>query len=141
MMRMKRHWSPVLHALCATGFALVGATPAEAKPRLTGEQQLAKMLEGKVAGTPVDCITLHTIDSTTVIDKTAVVYKSGRTYYVQRPRAGADQLDDDDILVTRLTTSELCSIDTVQLHDRVTGFWHGFLTLDKFVPYAKPRTK
>jgi hypothetical protein len=65
----------------------------------------------------------------------------GRTYYVQRPRAGADQLDDDDILVTRLTTSELCSIDTVQLHDRVTGFWHGFLTLDKFVPYAKPRTK
>lgn len=121
----------------AAGLGLAAAV-AEARPRLTGEEQLAEMLKGRVAGKPVDCINLPLASSSTVIDKTAIVYQSGGTYYVQRPRSGADQLDDDDILVTRLTTAELCSIDTVQLHDRTTGFWRGFVSLDKFVPYTRP---
>ena len=117
---------------------VVGAAVAEARPKLTGEQQLAEMLKDRVPGKPVDCIDLPQVSSSTVIDKTAIVYQSGSTYYVQRPRVGAESLDSDDVLVTRLTTSELCSIDTVQLHDRSSGFWRGFVGLDKFVPYKRP---
>ena len=117
---------------------LAGAAVAEARPKLTGEQQLAEMLQDRVPGKPVDCINLPMMGSSTVIDKTAIVYQSGSTYYVQRPRVGAESLDSDDVLVTRLTSSELCSIDTVQLHDRSSGFWRGFVGLDKFVPYARP---
>lgn len=125
-------------ALVAGGTLAILAGVAHARPKLTGEEQLADMLKDRVAGKPVDCINLPMVSSSTVIDKTAIVYQSGGTYYVQRPKVGADDLDNDDVLVTRLTSSELCSIDTVELHDRASGFWRGFVGLDKFVPYARP---
>ncbi|WP_353230872.1 hypothetical protein [Novosphingobium sp.] len=124
-------------ALALAGTIAVIAGVADARPRLTGEQQLAEMLKDRVPGKPVDCITMPMITSSQVIDKTAIVYESGSTYYVQRPRVGAESLDSDDVLVTRLTSSQLCSIDTVQLHDRSSGFWRGFVGLDKFVPYGR----
>lgn len=122
----------------AAGTLLLAGAAADARPRLTGEEQLAKMLDGRVAGKPVNCISLPNVQSSTVIDKTAIVYGSGGTLYVQRPKAGAESLDSNDILVTQLTTSQLCSIDVVQLRDRNGHFWRGFVSLDKFVPYSRP---
>lgn len=127
-----------LGLFAAAGALMLAGTAADARPRLTGEEQLAKLLEGRVAGKPVNCISLPNVQSSSVIDKTAIVYGSGSTIYVQRPRSGASSLDSNDILVTQLTTSQLCSIDTVQLRDRNGGFWRGFVGLDKFVPYTKP---
>lgn len=122
----------------AASALLLAGTAADARTRLTGEEQLAKLLEGRVAGAPVNCISLNTVGGSTVIDKTAIVYGNGRTIYVQRPRIGATSLDSSDILMTQLTTSQLCSIDTVQLRDRNSHFWRGFVGLDMFVPYSKP---
>jgi hypothetical protein len=135
---MIREHHKLIVALGAAVAIVAGAAVAQARPRLTGEQELAEMLKDRVPGKPVDCINMPFIGSSTVIDKTAIVYQSGSTYYVQRPRVGAESLDRDDVLVTRLTSSELCSIDTVQLHDRSSGFWRGFVALDKFVPYTRP---
>lgn len=112
------------------------AATAQAAPRLTGEEQLAKLLAGRTAGTPVNCISTVVNSSSRVIDKTAIVYGSGRTIYVQRPKVGAESLDGNAILVTRLSMPQLCSIDTVQLHDRNGWFWRGFVGLDRFVPYT-----
>lgn len=123
-------------------FALAGAAallagPAlSAKERLTGEQQLAKLLEGRVAGEPVSCIPLHRTSSSRIIDGTAIVYDAGRTIYVNRP-TNADTLDDDDIMVTRLHTSQLCRLDTVRLHDRSGHWYSGFVGLENFVPYTR----
>lgn len=135
---MIREHNKLIFALSAVVAVLAGAAVAEARPRLTGEQELAQMLKDRVPGKPVDCISMMMMGSSTVIDKTAIVYQSGSTFYVQRPRVGAESLDSDDVLVTRLTGSELCSIDTVQLHDRSSGFWRGFVGLDKFTPYNRP---
>ena len=132
------HLSRKLGFVAAASALLLVGTAADARTRLTGEQQLAKLLEGRVAGAPVDCISMSMVGGSTVIDKTAIVYDSGRTVYVQRPKVGAESLDDDDILVTELHSSQLCSIDTVQLRDRNGHFWRGFVGLDKFVPYTKP---
>lgn len=134
---IREHHKPII-ALGAAVAIVAGAAVAQARPHLTGEQELAEMLKDRVPGKPLDCISLSMMGSSTVIDKTAIVYQSGSTYYVQRPRVGAESLDSDDVLVTRLTGSELCSIDTVQLHDRTSGFWRGFVALDKFVPYNRP---
>ena len=124
--------------VAAAGALALTCAVADAKPRLTGEQQLAKLLDGRIEGKPVNCITLPYIQSTTVIDKTAIVYGSGGTIYVQRPKTGATSLDSDDILVTQLTTSQLCNIDIVQLRDRNGFFFRGFVALDQFVPYTRP---
>jgi len=138
MLAMIREHRKLVVALGGALAIVAGAAVADARPRLTGEQELAEMLKDRVPGKPVDCIDLPMVSSSTVIDKTAIVYQLGSTYYVQRPRVGADSLDRDDVLVTRLYSSQLCSIDTVQLHDRTSGFWRGFVGLDKFIPYRRP---
>lgn len=129
--------------LTATSLALLalpGAAMAGDKPYPKGEAQLAKMLEGRVAGKPVKCLTSSNIQNSTVIDKTAIVYRLGSKLYVNRPRSGASSLNDDDILVTRLYGTQLCNIDKIDLVDRGTRSWSGFVVLDDFVPYERVKT-
>ena len=111
--------------------------PVAAKEKPTGEEKLAKILEGRVAGQPQDCISLSSATSSQIVDKTAIVYRIGSTLWVNRPRGGAESLDDDNILVTKLTGTRLCSIDTIQLHDRDSHMYAGFVALGDFVPYRK----
>ena len=123
-----------------TAAALLAAPAAIAREKLAPEAQLEKLLEGRVAGEPQDCISLSATNSSQIIDKTAIVYRSGSTLWVNRPRSGAESLDNDDVLVTKLTGSQLCSIDTVELHDRMSHMYSGFVALGKFVPYrAAPK--
>ena len=126
-------------AVLVAATVLSVSVAADARPRLAPEEKLAKMLDGRVAGEPRDCIYLPSIRGSRIIDKTAIVYDAGRTLWVNRPRSGASSLDDDDILVTNLhgSGSQLCSIDIVRLHDRTSFFYSGFVGLGEFVPYRK----
>lgn len=127
---------PLITAIIAA--AAVAAVPAAATARekLAPEAQLAKLLEGRVAGKARDCISLSAVTSSQVIDKTAIVYRIGDTLWVNRPK-NAGSLDDDDVLVTKTTTSQLCSIDTVELHDRSSHMYNGFVSLGEFTPYRR----
>lgn len=118
--------------------ALATATPALAA-RLSPDEQLAKAIEGRNAGEPVKCIQLRDVRSTRVIDKTAIIYDTGRTLYVNRPKAGAAFLRDDVILITDTRSSELCSIDIVKFMDPGSKMLTGSAGLGEFVPYTKPR--
>lgn len=125
--------------IAAAALLAVGGS-AVAAPRLSPEQKLAKAVEGRVPGKPVNCISLRNIRSSQIIDKTAIVYEtSGRTLYVNRPDSGASWLDRDDVLVTNTHSSQLCSIDIVRLYDRGSRMQSGSVGLGKFVPYTKPR--
>ena len=120
----------------AAGAALLAGPALQARDRPSGEEQLARLLEGRVAGEPVSCIPLSRTSSSRIIDRTAIVYDSGRTIYVNRPRH-PDSLDSDDVMVMRLHSSQLCRLDTVRLHDR-SGLWYsGFVGLEDFVPYTR----
>ena len=121
----------------ATVAAIPAAATAREKP--TPEAKLAKLLEGREAGKPVDCLPLSDTRDAKIIDKTAIVYGSGRVIYVNRP-TNADSLDDDDIMVTKTISSQLCSIDVVQLQDRTSHMYSGFVSLGEFVPYRKVDT-
>jgi hypothetical protein len=121
----------------ATGAALLAGTAVEAKPRPTGEERLAKILEGRVAGEPVSCISQMSSRQQQVIEKTAIVYGSGSTIYVNRPTNARD-LNRDDILITDLKgANQFCSVDIVRTHDRSNFFYTGFVGLQEFVPYRK----
>ena len=49
--------------------------------------------------------------------------------------------DDACDIQNRLFGSQLCSVDTVQLHDRFGGnMWRGFVGLREFVPYKKVKS-
>jgi hypothetical protein len=120
--------------LCALAAPALSTAPAPVQ----GEEKLAEALEGRVAGKPVRCLSLHNIRSSEIIDGTAILYRTGANrLYVNRPEIGRESLDRDDILVTRTFGSQLCSIDTVQLIDRASRFYSGFVGLGEFVPYTK----
>lgn len=121
--------------LIVGGLLLAGA-PALASER--GEAQLERALAGRVAGEPVRCISLWGSNSSQIIDNTAILFRVGSTIYVNRPRAGAESLDRDDTMVTRLYgDSRLCSIDTVRTVDLQSGFQTGIVFLGEFVPYRR----
>ena len=124
-------------AAALAALALPGAATADEKTYPKGEAELAKMLEGRVAGKPVRCLPTSTLGQSTVIDKTAIVYRSGSRLYVNRPRGGAEQLSDDEILVTKIYGSQLCNVDKIDLVDRTSRMWSGFVVLGDFVPYTK----
>jgi len=116
--------------------ALTGPAALQARERLSGEAQLAKLLEGREPGKPVSCIPLTTTSDSRVIDKTAIVYGRGNVIYVNRPRDARD-LDSDDVMVTKLHTSQLCRLDVVRMHDRTSHMFSGFVGLEDFVPYRR----
>ena len=121
--------------------AMTLASPAIAAGRDAPDVQLQKMLVGRVAGKPVNCISLSGSNSSEIIDGKAIVYRVGSRLYVNEPRSGAQSLHRDDILVTRTTGSQLCSIDTVRLIDRGSRFPRGFVSLGQFVPYSKIKAR
>ncbi len=124
-------------ALAALMLAASGGAQADT---MSQEDKLAKALEGRTPGEPVDCIMQHDIRSSRIYDGIGVLYElNNGTLYLNRPKTGASSLRWSDILVTDTHTNQLCSIDTVKLVDQGTHMQSGFLGLDKFVPYPKPR--
>ena len=122
-------------ALAATAL-LAGGASLQAKPKLTPEQRLEKLLEGRVAGKPTTCISTSDTRDREIIDGVALVYRSGSTLYVNRPKNPED-IDSDDILVIRPTGSQLCRLDMIHTVDRIGHFTTGFINLNDFVPYRR----
>ena len=120
----------------AASAALLTGPALQARDKLTPQQRLEKMLEGREAGKPVSCISTWSTRNMQVLDNTALVYDAGNVIYVNRP-ANPDVLDDDDVLVTRLSGSMLCRLDLVSMHDRSGNFYRGFVSLNDFVPYRR----
>ncbi len=124
--------------LAATALAATVILPAQAGPRQErGEARLAKLLDGREAGKPIDCIQLGSVSSTEIVDGTAIVYRVGSKLYVNRPETGASSLRRDDVLLFTNHDSRLCSIDSIKLLDNGSHFQKGFVGLGKFVPYGK----
>jgi hypothetical protein len=126
-------------ALIALTAIAAAATPAAAE-RLAPEAQLARAIEGRVAGEPVNCIDTSSFGSSQIIDGTAIIYERlGGTIYVNRPRAGERSLDRFDVLVTEIRGGQLCRGDVVRLVDPSVRMQTGMVFLGDFVPYRRVR--
>jgi hypothetical protein len=121
---------------------LAGCSTAPAQITRTAEaqQELDKALAGRVAGPPVDCLPHYRTTDMQIIDDWTILFKDGRTVYVQNPRGGCPGIDNHgNILVTRLRgTTQLCNGDINHLVDPVSGIGGGACVFSQFVPYTKP---
>ena len=124
-------------ALAAGVMLATTAAPALASPE-EGREKLAKLLEGRVAGEPQDCIRTLPVTNFQIIDGTALVYKAGPILYVNVPQ-DPQYLDDRDGIQTRTFGTRLCNYDVVTTFDRHHGHYTGNLFLGDFVPYRKAR--
>lgn len=105
-----------------------------------GEKELAKLLEGRVAGEPTSCIRTPPNDRVRVIDDTAIVYVRGKTIYVNRTSRPSDIDDSDTMVIRRFSGSQLCKTDTVTMIDRGSQMFSGVIFLSEFVPYTRVET-
>lgn len=144
---MTRHFRNMTRVTAAAGaaFLLASAPPAladtsqnaEAPAMTEGEERLAELLEGRVAGEPQNCIRQLLTERMTTIEGTAYVYGSGNTIYVQRTQDPDDIDDRDALVVRRFSGSQLCRQDIVTTIDPQLGFFTGAVFFDEFVPYTK----
>ena len=126
-------------ATIALAAVAVAASPAAAQP-LSPEERLARAVEGRVAGEPVDCIDTSFFRSTRIVDGTAIIYeRGGDTIFVNRPRAGQRSLDRSDVLLTEIRGGRLCRGDVVRLLDSGARFPTGMVFLGDFIPYRRVR--
>jgi hypothetical protein len=123
-------------SLAAVASLALFAGPSVAGERLSGDQKLAKLLEGRVAGEPRSCINTRVNSESQVIDGTALVYGRGRTIWVNVP-ANARDLDDRDAVLVRQYGASLCRQDIVTTFDPSGGFFTGNVFLGDFVPYTR----
>ena len=113
------------------------SVPKEAAQMTRGEQKLAKLLDGRVAGKPQSCIRTLGNRNLQQIDGTALTYRDGDTIWVNYTRSPGNIDDRDIMVIDRFSGSSLCRTDQVKLVDRINGFLAGVLFLDDFIPYTK----
>ena len=125
-------------ALC--GLALVSCTGTTEYNRSSeAQQELDKALAGRVAGKSVTCIPNYRATDMQIIDDYTILFKDGRTVYLQTPRGGCSGIENhSNILVTQLRgTTQLCRGDINHLVDPSTGIGGGACVFSEFVPYSR----
>jgi len=126
--------APILAGVALT----LGAATANAGAREDkGEAKLAEMLDGRVAGEPVRCITTFRNNTPQIIDRVALVHDEGDTIYVARPERPRSLDSHDILLIERFSSSQLCASDHMRMIDRTGGFMTGLVFVKEFVPYTK----
>lgn len=130
-----------MRKLIAVTIASMAIVPTAWAAPNSGETALSSLIADRMAGQPVNCLTLRYVKSSRIFNGTAILFESGGTLYLNRPTAGAELLADDKAIVTSTVSGEICSGEAVQLFDAASGVQAGSVFLGRFIPYRKkPRS-
>lgn len=123
----------------AVGIGLTACATAMSQPEQRSAKAQAtydKLLAGKTAGRPTNCLPLQRSNDMTVIDDDTILYRDGRTTYVNKPLGSCNMLSRGSYaLVTRSSGSQLCRGDIATVTDVSTGVTVGSCAMGDFVPY------
>jgi hypothetical protein len=124
-------------AVAATGLAACETADSPPDARSAYQQRTYdREITGKVAGRPEKCLPLQRSNDMVVIDDDTILYRDGRTTYLNRPLGSCNMLGRGSYaLVTRSTGSALCRGDIANVVDASTGVTVGSCALGDFVPY------
>ncbi len=116
------------------------STPAQEARSPKAQKELAEALAGRTPGPPVNCLPNYRSNEMQIIDDYTILFRDGRTVYVQNPRGGCNGLGSGAYtLVTRqFGTNQLCSGDINRVVDLRTGMGGGACVFSPFVPYTRP---
>lgn len=118
-------------AAAAASAAETDATPTK------GEAELAKLLEGRVAGEAVRCIPARRQQNVKTIDGTAYVFGEGSTIWVQRTTRPQDIKGRNVLINQRFSGGEMCRMDLIKAVDPIAGFFFGGVVFEDFTPYTR----
>jgi len=130
-------------ALLALGGAVLVGSCATAPDQIThspkAQKELNEALAGRTPGKPESCLPNYRTTQMQVIDDWTILFKDGRTVYVQNPRGGCRGLGIGGYtLVTReFGINEMCEGDINNLVDLRSGMPGGSCIFGPFLPYTK----
>lgn len=103
---------------------------------------LMKELKGKVAGTPVNCISDYNADNIIRVSDNILLYRvSGRLVYQNNLRSSCPGIArDTDIIVSEQFGAQKCRGDIIRLVDRSSGMTGGVCSLGQFTPYRASKS-
>ena len=102
------------------------------------DRELAEALKDRVAGEPVDCISLSGVDGPQIIDKDTLLYReTGRTVWRNELPATCPGLSNGDTLIVEVHGSQLCRNDHFRALTPGASIPSGVCRFGKFTPYRK----
>ena len=131
----------LIFATAAIGLAACATAMSQPEQRSAKAQATYdRLLAGKTAGRPAKCLPLQRSNDMEVIDDDTILYRDGRTTYVNQPLGGCNMLSRGSYaMVTRSFGSQMCSGDIATVVDTHSGVTVGSCALGDFVPY-RPAT-
>ena len=126
--------------IAAAATSLVACETADYQPAqrsARAQQSYDKALAGKTAGKAESCLPLQRSNDMVVIDDDTIIYRDGRTTYVNKLLGTCNNLGNGSYaLVTRSGNgSMLCRGDISSVVDATSGITVGSCALGEFVPY------
>ena len=113
------------------------ATASEPVQRTAKAQsEYDHLLAGKVAGKAEKCLPTYRSNDMTIIDDNTILFRDGRTVYVNHPPGGCNNLQQGGrALVTKNFGPQLCRGDLATVVDNSSGMSVGACSLGDFIPY------
>jgi hypothetical protein len=136
---------PIIFTTLAIPLALASCGQVDSTPVPLTEKQtalLAKELDGKVAGAPVNCISDFNGTNLVRVSDDILLYRvSGNLVYKNNLRSSCPGLArDNDIVVSEVFGGQKCRGDLLKLVDRTSGIPGPVCSLGEFVPYRKDKS-
>jgi hypothetical protein len=123
--------------LGALAVLLLLSSCAMADRRGSGEDDLAAELAGRVAGEPRACINPSPQNALRVVDDRTLVYRQGRTLWVNRLRDACPTLDRYSTLIVEVRGGRYCNGDHVRELEPGSSIPGPICILGDFVPYTR----
>jgi hypothetical protein len=121
-------------AVCGLCACATASEPTQRSER--AQAQYDRLLAGKVAGQAVRCLPVFRTNDLVAIDEDTILFRDGRTIYVNRPMGSCYGLGRaNNALVTKTLGSTLCRGDIARVVDPTTGVNGGSCALGDFIPY------
>lgn len=131
-------------SLLIAGTILASCTTAPPEPTRTakGEQEYQRLLTGKVAQAPVNCLPSYNANDMIIIDDNTVAFRVGTTrVYVAHMQGGCTNLSPGGpyaLLTKQYGGSGLCHGDIAQVFDPLNHMTVGSCAFGEFTPYITP---
>lgn len=127
-----------IFASAVVGLCACATASEPAQRSASAQRQYDNLLAGKVAGKAEKCLPTYRSNDMTIIDDDTILFRDGRTVYVNKPLGGCMNLNrSGSALVTRNMGPQLCRGDLATVVDNSTGMSLGACSLGDFVPYRK----
>jgi hypothetical protein len=127
-------------AVMASIAASLAACTASQPPATAAADAARPIAEiaGRIAGPAQRCVTIEQSQSLRVADRNTLLYRSGRTIWVNRVEGNCGSFSQWDVIVTEPIGTQYCQGDLVRSFDPVSKIPGPTCRMGEFVPYTRP---